>query len=809
LPQEINLKPINTFNKGLITEATVMTFPEGASSDELNCDLLKNGARQRRRAIAFEDNYQNSSFTVSDGSFVHKETWENVSGIGGKEFLVLQVNNTVYFYDKSPTNTSSAEKPFSINLTTFDVGNNFPVNETPISCSSITGYLVIVSAAINPIVVQYFSSSDTISVEPISVKIRDFEYLNMSSNISSVARTTNVVTITTNTAHELTTGDSVQIDCSLGQFNGTFTVASTPTTTTFTYALTGSNLATTTATGFVYESVWNTKTQDFPTRITKNYQYDLYNMGWSERGVFGNRNNLYTYWRTNSNGLSRSDYPPRNKPWWVGRSTASPYFNFDLFQNFKQGSTLAPNGKFILDFFTQNRSAATSGEPPGSISGLTTIVETARFNSTEAYAGRVWYAGLNSAKNGGKIFFSKIIESKQDFGVCYQKADPTAEDTEGLVDSDGGYIIIPDATNIVALFSTGSVLYVMANNGVWIIGGVDQVFKATEYYVSKLSNFGIQNPSTLVNVSGTPIYWSNTGIYAISTDLDKPSVQEISQPIKTFYDSISNAVKSKASSVFDRLNNRVYWLYSNEGETISNKKNNILILDMTLQAYFPWKISDTTGSTPYILDAYYTSGLGSESTDFSVLSGIDQVIDSSSNTVIETLEAPSTSLTEIKFIVKTSGDNLTFADVKGRDFLDWGSADYSSYAETGYDFYGSATLKKNTPYITSYLKRTEQNFVVSGAGYVVDYPSSCILTAKWDLSGDNSRWSNPSQIYRILNYPVADPDDLTFFYPYDTIVCRTKIRGKGRVMRLKFESETGKDFYLIGWEIISGQNPRY
>lgn len=809
MPQQVNLKPVNTFNKGLITEATVMTFPEGASSDELNCDLLKNGARQRRRSIQFEDNFQKSSFTVNDGDFVHTETWENVSGIGGKEFLVVQVNDKVYFYDKSPAVTSAAEKSFSIDLTDYDVGNSFAVNETPINCSSITGYLVIVSAAIDPIVVQYFPSSDTISVEPITIKIRDFEYLGMSSNIVSVARTSNVVSITTNTDHELSTSDVVQIDCSLGEFNGTFTVTGTPTSTRFTYSLTGPDLSTTTASGFVKETVWDSTTQNFPTRTTRNYRYDLYNMGWAERGVFGNRNNMYTFWRSNNNGLNRSDYPPRNKPWWVGRITVSNYFDFNQFQNVKQGSTLAPNGRYILDFFNQNRSSATSGEPPGSISGLTTIVETARFNATEAYAGRIWYAGLNSAKNGGKIFFSKVIESKQDLGFCYQKADPTAEDTEGLIDSDGGYLIIPDASNIVALFNTGSVLYVLASNGVWIIGGVDQVFKATEYYVSKLSNFGILNSGTLVNVSGTPIYWSNTGIYAIASEMDKPSVQEISQPIKTFYDSISNAVKSKASSVFDRLNNRVYWLYSSEDETILSKNNKILVLDMTLQAYFPWEIEDTDGSTPYILDAFYTAGLGSEATDFFIVAGSDQVIDSNSDDVIETVEAPSNAQTEVKFLVKTADDKLTFAEIKGRDFLDWGSADYSSYAETGYDFYGSATLKKNTPYITAYLKRTEENFVVSGGGYEADYPSGCILTTKWDLSGDSSRWSTPSQVYRILNYPTVNPNDLTFNYPYDTIVTRTKIRGKGRVMRMKFESETGKDFYLIGWEIVSGTNPRY
>ena len=223
MPQQVNLKPVNTFNKGLITEATVMTFPEGASSDELNCNLLKNGARQRRRGLIYETNYQDSSFSVASGDFIHNQTWQNVSGIGGTEFLVVQVNNMVYFYNKSASTVSASEKSFSINLSTYSAGNSFSVSETPISVSSLTGYLVIVSAAINPIIVEYFSASDSISVEPISIKIRDFEYLGMSSNIASVSRTSNVVTINTTTAHRLTTGDSIRVACSLGQFNGLFT----------------------------------------------------------------------------------------------------------------------------------------------------------------------------------------------------------------------------------------------------------------------------------------------------------------------------------------------------------------------------------------------------------------------------------------------------------------------------------------------------------------------------------------------------------------------------------------------------------
>jgi len=811
MPQKIDLKPVNTFNKGLFTEASVMTFPEGTSSDELNCDLLKNGARQRRKGLVHEDNYQNSSFSVAQGDLVHTEIWTNVSGIGGAEFLVVQKKNMVYFYDKSQAITSAAQKSFSINLYDYDVANSFDAATVSIQTSSITGYLIIVSPAIEPIRVEYIPSSDSISVSVVTVNIRDFEYLGMSADIYSVSRTSNVVTITTKFAHSFTTGDVAGVVCDLGTVNGTFTVASAPTSTSFTYSQTGTNITTTVVDGVVTETRFDVNTDLYPSSITSNYQYDLYNMGWAEPGEYkvaggSTRTTPYSVW---INDYSGSSYPPRNKQWFVGTRTntnGDRILSEQTFRSVTFGKSLAPNGYYILDFFSQNRSSASG------ISGLTTITESARFTSTTAYAGRVWYAGLNSKKNGGKIFYSKVVESKDDIGRCYQTESPTSEDSAGVVDSDGGYIIIPDASDIKALFATGSMLYVMASNGIWVIGGVDQIFKATEYYVSKISNTGIINPKTLVNAGGIPLFWDVNGIYTIQSSGQStsiPEVSSISDSIKTFYDNISNAVKQEATSVYDQKNKRIYWMYSDETETVSGKKNNILVLDMDLQAYFPWRVSDKVSNTPYLLTGYYSNGLGSVNQDFNVLSSADQVIDSSSNTVVQNLASSTTSHAQVEFITRTSDGYLTISTFSSRDFLDWDSADYSSYAETGYDFYGTGTIKKNLPYITTYMKRTEENFVLDGTGYSADYPSGCVFTTKWDLSSDSSRWSQPQQIYRMMNYTVANPDDLTFIYPYDTIVSRTKIRGKGRVAKLRFESESGKDMYLIGWEIVSGTNPRY
>jgi hypothetical protein len=792
-PQQYSQKTVNTFIKGLYTEASVMTYPENTSSDELNFDLLIDGTRRRRRGIAYEDNYQNSTFAVASGDLIHNETWTNVSGIGGTEFLVVQHNNMVYFYDKSLDTISAGQKSFSIDLNNYSANNSYSVSSTYINTASVTGYLIIVSPAIDPIRVEYIPNDDNITVSKIKIQIRDLEYLGMSSNITFISRTSNLVTVTVNTPHYYNAGDTVEIDSSIFQFNGTFTLAGAPTSTTMTYTLAGANFSSTAASGLAIKEV---APETPPTAITNNYLYDLFNQGWYSDNN-GRSGNAFDYWDN-----TRADFPPRNKSWWAGKNTSNDQ-DIDQYLKIEYGNTLAPNGHFILDFFNQNRSAASS------INNLTTVVETARFNSVAPYAGRVWYAGLDSSKNGGKIFYSKTIESEKDFGLCYQKEDPTSEDTPGLVDSDGGYIIIPEASSIQALFTTGSILYVLAANGVWVVGGVDQVFKATEYYVSKISSFGISSKRTLINVADSPVYWDTSGIYTVSIKESTPYVTSMSDNIRSFYDAISSDNKKDATAVFDRLGKRIIWMYSSETETVPNKKTKILIYDLNLQAFFPWDISNATGTSPYLYGGFFLSGLGSSEVAYNILVGADQVIDASSNTVVETISSTSTVNSDTKFFVRTADGYLTVANFTDRSFLDWGSANYSSYAETAYDFSGSAMLKKNVPYIVSYMRRTEENFIPVNEGYVADYPSGCIFTVKWDLSVDSSRWSTPSQLYRMVNYPTVDINDLTFSYPYDTIVARTKIRGKGRVLRMRFESETGKDLNLIGWETVDASNTSY
>ena len=72
----------------------------------------------------------------------------------------------------------------------------------------------------------------------------------VSRNITTVERTSNVVTITTSVTHGYSAGQSVTVAAVTNtSLNGTFTIASVPTTTTFTYAQTAADLASTADTG--------------------------------------------------------------------------------------------------------------------------------------------------------------------------------------------------------------------------------------------------------------------------------------------------------------------------------------------------------------------------------------------------------------------------------------------------------------------------------------------------------------------------------------------------------------------------------
>ena len=105
-------------------------------------------------------------------------------------------------------------------------------------------------------VTQLFSGSATKLYQYNGVN-----HINVSKSsriISNIERTSNVVTVTTTTDHGYSVSDSVVVGATTNTgINGTFTVASVPTTTTFTYAQVGADIASVADSGRVYRNTYN------------------------------------------------------------------------------------------------------------------------------------------------------------------------------------------------------------------------------------------------------------------------------------------------------------------------------------------------------------------------------------------------------------------------------------------------------------------------------------------------------------------------------------------------------------------------
>jgi hypothetical protein len=522
-------------------------------------------------------------------------------------------------------------------------------------------------------------------------------------------------------------------------------------------------------------------------------KYDTANAGWS--GTKGSAA-LTAY----------GAYPPLTLPWYAGKDDNGDFSKTE-WQKIFSGTSLIGNGTYILNFFNKDRSAASG------IAGISADIETSRFKAVEAFAGRIFYAGLESAKNSGVILFSRQIETLSELGDCFQVNDPTSEDISDLLDTDGGLVRIPDAVNIKCLYSFGATLFIFADNGVWSINGVDNVFRATEYSLRRVSYTGMLTAESFAEAEGVPFWWSKTGIHTLQFDevSANPTEQNISlTTIQTFWDDIGSNARSLVKATYDRLNKKIYWAYPNANEPNVNKLNNFLILDIPLGAFYPWRIADEASSTDYVMGLAVYSGYGSDELVLDVvLPTGDDVVQGSDDVVSTQFSDFATGNPAIVLLIRDGATGkLTMGTFSGKDFLDWGSTNYSSFAEAGYDFISDLIRQKNSPYIVTYMRVTEEGWTSTVSGYEPIRPSGLLVSSYWDFSTTAS--SVAQQAYRYKQTPIVNPGDLTEFnYPDTVISSRLKLRGRGRSVRLRFDSEQGKDFVLLGYGVVNAVNQRF
>ncbi len=702
MTQQATKKEYNTFVKGIITEAGALTFPENASLDEENCVLNRDGSRQRRLGMDFEDDFVLRNVITQADDAIASFRWFNAANDVANQLAVVQVGTRLLIFDATAPSIS-ADFHAVVNLSAYITG------KTVIGTASGMGYFFVTGGTDKPLYLAYDPATHAVTVTEIDIKIRDI----------------------------------------FGVDDGTEVNIGLPT-------------------------------------INDAHRYNLYNQGWDSSKVSAYR-------------AAIPDYPVNNQQWFIGKNTDDDFDPLLLVKH-DFGTTPAPKGRYILDAFARSTSRDAQ-------SGLTTPVDIETgYPSVVGFAfERVFYAGIESAFNtasttspnySGFVFYSRTLRDTRDFGQCYTDADPTSEMDSELVDTDGGFVNIPESGRIYKMIQKGGSMVVFAENGIWEIAGDAGGFRATAHQVVKLSEFGVLSGSSIVDTEDSMLYWNRGGIYMIAPDeatgrLSSKNISENS--IQTLYNAIDKVGKQNAVGSFDPINRRVSWMYNDEldytGATFRNRYNKELVLDIVLAAFYKHSISEHEDPSPYI--AGYV-----ETPDFLLREeGIRTRGDSVTKYLAVQFTDPAANLASV-----------SFAYYRDPTLRDWKSIDgvgvsYLSYLLTGYEIMQDSARNKQSPYLFMHFKRTEQNAVLDADGNVVpDNPSGCIVQAQWDWSNHESsgKWGQEFQAYRLQrNYVLTLGEPIN--YGFEVVTTKNRLPGRGRALSLYIRSDGDKDFYLYGW----------
>ena len=756
-------KESNTFVKGLITEAGPLTYPEDASLQDINFVLNKDGSRQRRFGLDYEDGYALKTLSTSEiqNKAINSYTWRAVGNDGNLDIAVIQIGLNLYFFDNNKTSVSASTLNRGAPVTL--VG----VDTYSFSMSTLNGNLLVATGDASAFILEYDSTVDVVSSPiPISIKIRDLFGITETGSFNSRPST-----LTQTHRYNLRNqGWPKELVCSLNKEGS---------------------------------SVFGTFTSPkFPVTDPINYTHSILGVYPSLSDTIGDGRLASA-----SSGFAVNTY-------WPGELEKLSIRNYE-----------APKGSFIINPFSRGvvrwLASGVFGLPPDtSFGGIKNI---------RSYSGRVFYTieetgrsatDDNSPNLGSMIFFSQTADSIDKLGKCYSSNDPTSEEISDPLDTDGGFIRIPEIGEIYNLEVLGQSLFIFASNGVWEVSGGETYFSATNQVVNKVTDVGTINSKSIVAGESMLMYWTDGGIYVITIDevALRGKAQNLTQPlIQSFYDGIDVQARNRAVGVFDSIAKQFRWLYSEGSLGSNNFYNRELVFDLNLEAFSTSQFGEftpTIGDSPYPIGYVdLSSTVFTDQIEDVVVGATDVVVGGDQVTVSLRITDQSTKGSTKYWTCRTNTSNssLTISSLSNLDFIDWGrvansaggnGVDAPATLLTGYDTEGDSELIKKNPYITVFLRRTETGFTDDGSGNLTPIePSSCILQAQWDWTNSASagRWSSEREVYRLprLYTPTGSGDP--FDYGFTVVKTKNKIRGKGSALSLLFKSSPGKNLHLYGW----------
>ena len=839
-------KKFFVLNKGVNTEAPLVQWPEGFTIDEQNFDLLQDGSRRRRKGLGIEEGAVQDQFGIAGSSTDESNTtywyrWKNVANTDTVNYIVLQAGTSLHIFNE-PKSGAIGNYIHTVDLSEFKVswqdsvtGESFTASTPQLSTMQVSmaeanGVLIVVGTYIDPFTIKYTPTGFTTS--RIEVKERDL--FGVEDGLEN-----DVMPTVLTTEHEYNLFSRGWISDNITAFYAD--QSAYPSKNMIHYM----GMRRQTDVGYADEDGVKAFSPD--KLVNELFQNMTAPQGHITRNVFD--------WRTGYGSLGQADivkqiasavaYPATSR---VEITSADPAHGVVAntkvevsgltlrFRNPNTGATkwITLDGEYPIvlvndsNTFTIGISSVVvpthwvfkeTGElGTYSLNGNITAdfegfePSSSRFTCCAAFAGRVFYGGCPDQRLSERLYFSKVVEQPRDIGQCFQEADPTSEFISDLLPTDGGYVTIPNLGTLRALLPYGNSLLCFSSEGVWRVGpGSEGLFSALGYSVEKITSAGCVSARSVVLGDNIPMYWANSGIFALVQDANSGflTADNISQKvINSLYSTIRATEKSRVKAGYDPIRNRVIWLYNNRfttqptGDLPRQIDNALLPTSVTPVG----ELDD--GDIPQIV---YNAALIFDLNHGAFLTW------TFANTAFDIRDIVSLSF---NYATTTENGSLRFfMQIPGSTNHSWGELNDGIYQDlnvptkayiiSGPDSLNEPERFKYAPYVHVFMRKEPgEQFVVAQtpvSGTPLDFqsfvdvtvdnmPQSVFMQPRWDWARgtDSGKVGKYVQVYREVKPNIDE---------FGLVVTKNKVLGRGRNLFLAFKADENSPCWLDGWTV--------
>ncbi len=817
MPEAQTSKSTFDLSGGLNTEINEMVWPDGFTTAEANYELLADGTRRRRKGLAAEASAGSAqSIDTMVATQAHQQyKWKTVNGDPTKSFIVHQIGKILYFTNDD-TNPSASWATANVDLEAHAAESSVTlanIRDQVVRFTQGRGHLFVTGPYLKPFYVKWDSGTSDFITTEIPINYRDFDGINDGIDVAQEP----VGTITADHRYNLRNRgwpqgamDTVFADNAVhpaknGVWHSAYERTIDTTTDTTAVEVVGTRALNTTKynaevfgnssapQGSLFLNPFDTTFANFIsgagvaqdiesftlTPPATTLEITITGHGYSDGDSVTISGQASTYLKRLfgvESTLGNWDY---NGTYTVANKTAN---TFEI--------TVVPPYEFI-SWVSQNAQLGWVGSGVAIAKSDGSVVERG-FQAIGFYAGRVWYAGLADSQFADHVFFSRICQNPINYGECHQRQDPTDENFNDLTAADGGVLIVPGMNGIVDMMNVGTSLVLVGTEGAWeISGGRGTVFTATRFGVKQLTNANLNSATGTLSLDDGGVSVGPSGIYLFGPNQFTGLLEAnnmIKETIQTKWNGFTTAQQQRCQVAYDDSKNRIYFMLG--ATAASNAYTDMLIFDTKKAAWYVYTFAPSVADTALLS-----------------MVAISDADDSSDNQ-------------KMKFLYQATPASVQIADFQQSDYLDFdGNESPLPFMMAGYDNIGEFQRRKQAPIITVFSRRTETGYNAALDAAVNE--SSTLMTALWDWT-ELVQWDSPSaptaqetadgttsnygvsgkigarnEVYRhVRKFVPLSTSDVD---GYPVVVTRNKVRGRGRVLQLRFEGAATKDSHIIGW----------